>query len=119
MGLRSILEATYEGRLTAYRRIFKKENGRTVQKEEAFLTEQPCALCWGGNYRQRGASLKQEILPEIQYEARIFVSPVVEIPAGSRVVVAQNGVIRDFVTCGEGVKYPTHQEIIVTREDKA
>lgn len=119
MGLRSILEATYEGRLTAYRRIFKKENGRTVQKEEAYLTDQPCALCWGGNYRKRGDSLKQEILPEIQYEARVFVSPAVEIPAGSRVVIAQNGGIWNFVTCGEGVRYPTHQEIVVTREDKA
>lgn len=119
MGLRSILEATYEGRLTAYRRVFRKENGRTVQKDEAYLTEQPCALSWGGNYRQRGASLKQGLLPEIQYEARVFVSPDAEIPAGSRIVVAQNGVIRDFVTCGEAVKYPTHQEIIVTREDQA
>ena len=119
MGLRRLIESTYSGRMTAWRRVFCKEGGRTVQKEEAFLTEAPCALSFGGNYRQRGASLKQELLPHIRYEARIFASPDLRIPAGSRITVAQDGVIRDFVTCGEGVVYPTHQEIIVGREEEA
>lgn len=119
MGLRNLIERTYSGRLTAYRRVFREEGGRTVEKELPFLENAACALSWGGNQRQRGAALKQGLVPEIAYEAQIFAAPELDIPAGSRVVVTQDGATREFVTCGEAVIYPTHQQIMVSRRGRA
>ena len=119
MGLRQILEATYEGRLTAYRRIFAEKEGRTVQEEVLLLKNVPCALSWGGGMRKRGAAVKQELVPRIRDEARVFLPPDVELPAGCRVVISQHGTTREFISSGEGVVYPTHQEVVLTREGTA
>ena len=119
MGLRQILEATYEGRMTAYRRIFQEKEGRTVQEEVLLSKNVPCALSWGGGMQKRGRTVEQEKLPHIRNEARVFLSPEIELPAGCRVIVSQHGATREFVSSGEGIVYPTHQEILLTREEMA
>lgn len=119
VGIRRILETTYQGKMTVYRRSFQEKDGRLLQKDLVLLENQPCALSWGGGMRKRGNAIEQDALPEIRDEARIFASPDLEIPPGCRIVVTQYGVTRDFISCGESVVYPTHQEIVVTREGMA
>ena len=53
----------------------------------------------------------------IDYDAKLFASPELSIPAGCRIFVRQDGVLREFVSCGEAMVYPTHQEIPVSREE--
>ena len=119
VGLRSVIERTYRGEMTVYRRYAKIENGRTVFREMAAYTGLPCALSRGGSVRRKGTAIRQEELAGIRYDAKIFASPEAEIPAGCRIVVTQDGVLREFISCGEATVYPTHQEITVTREEWA
>jgi hypothetical protein len=119
LGLRHIIETTYAGRMTVYRRVFQTENGRTVQKDLVSILNQPCALSWGGGFQKRGTAVEQQLSPVIRGQARIFTAPDLDIPAGSRIVVTQYGKTTDFISSGEGVVYPTHQELIVEREDFA
>ena len=79
----------------------------------------PCALSRGGSTRRQGSPIRQGEVGEIRYDGKIFASPELTIPAGCRIVVVQDGVVREFVTCGEATVYPTHQEIAVTREERA
>ncbi len=119
VGLRSVIESTYRGEMTIYRRYAKIENGRTVFREIAAYTGLPCALSRGGSTRRKGTAIWQGELAEVRYDAKIFASPDTVIPAGCRIVVTQDGVQREFITCGEATVYPTHQEIMVTREERA
>lgn len=119
LGLRNAIESTYRGEMTAYRRYAKVEKGRTVFKEEAVCTAVPCALSRGGSVRRQGSPIRQEETAVIDYDAKLFASPELSIPAGCRIFVRQDGVLREFVSCGEAMVYPTHQEIPVSREERA
>ena len=89
------------------------EKGRTVFKEEAVCTAVPCALSRGGSVRRQGSPIRQEETAVIDYDAKLFASPELSIPAGCRIL------LREFVSCGEAMVYPTHQEIPVSREERA
>ncbi len=102
-----------------YRRHAKLENGRTVFRELAAYVQVPCALSRGGRFRRQGEGLRNGELAEISYDAKIFAAPELNIPSGCRIVVRQDGVQRDFISCGEAMVYPTHQEILVSREERA
>ncbi len=119
MGIRGLLEATYQARMTVYTRAFQEREGRMTQVEIVALRDVPCAVSWGGNFRKRGDSIKQSNFPEIREEARIFAAPNLRIPPGSRIVVTDCGVVKNFISSGDGIVYPTHQEIIVAREEMA
>ncbi len=119
VGLREVIESTYRGEMTVYRRFAKVENGRTVFGELAVYTGVPCALSRGGSTRRQGTPIRQEETGEIRYDEKIFASPELTIPAGCRIVVVQDGVLREFAACGEATVYSTHQEIAVTREERA
>lgn len=118
VGLRSIIEGTYRGEMTVYRRYAKVEKGRTVFREMAAYTGVPCALSRGGSVRRQGTALRQGAVAEVSYDAKVFLSPEVVVPAGCRVVVTQDGATRNFLVSGEATVYPTHQEIVVTREER-
>ena len=119
MGLRSAIEATYSGLMTVYRRFPKIENGRTVFREEAVYTALPCALSRGASTRRQGDALRNNTIATVQYDAKVFLAPEPLIPPGSRVLVLQDGMSRNFVTSGEPMVYPTHQEIVLSREEFA
>ena len=119
MALRSAIEATYQGTMTVYRRFPKIENGRTVFREEALYTALPCALSRGASTRRQGDALRGNAVAAVQYDAKVFLAPEPLIPPGSRVVVLQDGMSRDFIASGEAMVYPTHQEIVLSREEFA
>lgn len=119
MGLREIFLSTCTDRMTVYKRVFQEKEGRTVQKDLAFLVEEPCALCYGGALQKRGEALSQGDFPKIEGEARLFAKPELEIPAGCRVEVTHCGRTISFIATGEAVVYPTHQQIVLTREAMA
>ena len=85
----------------------------------AVCTAVPCALSRGGSVRRQGSPIRQEETAVIDYDAKLFASPELSIPAGCRIFVRQDGVLREFVSCGEAMVYPTHQEIPVSREERA
>lgn len=110
---RKWLEMTYDGVMTVTGS--KKENvdGETIVTSDAILyEEQPCALSFSGT--PDGA--QGEDAGEITYQGTIFCAPELMIPAGCRITVVQYGVIYALRYSGEGIAYPTHQQLSVTRK---
>lgn len=59
------------------------------------------------------------IASTIQYSPVLFISPDIIIKPGSKIIVTQNGVTREFEQSGEPFVYETHQEIVLKRADTA
>jgi len=111
---RAAIERTYADTCD----IFKSEEvDGIIQKEvrhKAFEGVK-CALS------QRGLrpTAQTETTNNIQYDAKPFCAPELDIPAGCEIVVYAQGRKREFVTSGEPFAYPTHQEIMLLRKDRA
>lgn len=60
-----------------------------------------------------------EIANAIQYSPVLFINPDITIKPGSKIIVTQNGVTREFEQSGEPFVYETHQEIALQRIDTA
>lgn len=113
---RKWLEMTYDGRMTVTGS--KKENvdGETVVTPDVVLyEEQPCALSFSGT----PDGTQGEDAGEIAYQGTIFCTPELNIPAGSRITVTQYGATYALWYSGEGIVYPTHQQLSVTRKGRA
>ncbi|MDO5096505.1 MAG: hypothetical protein Q4D65_08080 [Peptostreptococcaceae bacterium] len=54
----------------------------------------------------------------IQYAAILFVRPEIQILAGDRITARTEGIEIDFLA-GEGMHYPSHNEIPLIRKDDA
>ena len=117
MGIRSAIEGTYHGQMSVYRRFPKIENGRTVFREEAIYSDIPCAFSRSTGTRKEGEALRSGKVAYADYVAKVFLAPEYTIPPGCRIVIAQDGMLRDFISSGEAMVYPTHQEIVLTREE--
>lgn len=80
----------------------------TEQKEVATLENQPCKLSYEkiNTTDTNGAAIQS-------METKLFISPEVEIKAGSKIVVTQNGVTTEFSNSGKPAIYTNHQEIML------
>lgn len=55
----------------------------------------------------------------VAYELKLFIAPEIEINQGDTIEVTNRfGAITKYIA-GEGFPYNTHQEVILTKEDKA
>lgn len=56
---------------------------------------------------------------QIIYELKLFICPELEINQGDSIEVTNKFGDKDIYKAGEGFKYNTHQEVIISKEDKA
>ena len=110
---RALLEQTYDGVMTVTGTSKQEVNGETVVTPDAVLHENiPCGLSFSGT--PDGA--QGEDAGEIAYQGTIFCAPELNIPAGCRIAVTQYGVTYALRYSGEGIVYPTHQQLSAVRE---
>lgn len=108
---RKAIEATYFGTLTVMemQKVKDEQSKLTKMKPVVTLENQPCKLSY--------ETLKEAGQPEpasaVTQITKLFVSPDVEIKAGSKITVMQDGVSMDYTHSGMPAVYPTHQEIIL------
>ncbi|WP_097026172.1 hypothetical protein [Clostridium peptidivorans] len=55
---------------------------------------------------------------QVAYELKLFIAPELEIHQGDIIEVTRFGVTTKYIA-GEGFIYNTHQEVIISKEDKA
>lgn len=114
---RRMVERFYEDRATI-RRFAEEETpwGETRLIEKVVHQDVPCRL----SYRAIGVSVsyQTESVNRIEYETKLFVAPEVDVRAGDVIAVTKAGVTREYVA-GEPFVYATHQEVILTRKEKA
>lgn len=112
---RRIIEQKYRGKMTVFG--FAKENvdGQTLRTLKETYTDVPCYL----KRSQVRPADSDGMKSNIDYDLKIMCAPGIDIGSGSRIVVNQDGMTREFKYTGEAFKYPTHQEIMITRWTQA
>lgn len=106
---RKALESLWKGTCTVWIReeIQNPVNKRTEFGEAAVYEDQPCKLSietiTTTNENNNAASVTQKV--------KLFIAPEVNIPAGSKITVTQNGKTADYEKSGEPGIYTNHQEI--------
>lgn len=116
---RKAIESTYEGLCTIYEYIETEDpdTGETIVSPEPVPIHEniPCKL----SKKTISAADGGEIANTIKYEPVLFINPDIEMKAGSKIVITQHGVTRQFKRSGEPFVYDTHQEIVLQRTDTA
>lgn len=83
------------------------DNGRNEPCEVQILEDVPCRLSFSS---APGISETHEAAG-VQQTIKLFLTNGVEIPAGSKIRVTQNGRTADYARSGEPACYCAHQEI--------
>ena len=109
--VRNVIESTYDSKCTVIvHEEYEKPNGSTGFREVTILEDGPCRIQYSGVK----AAEQGTVMAIVSQEIRLFISPDVEIPAGSKIVV--NSV--NYTHSGVSAKYTTHQEIVLTLWDR-
>ncbi|NGP58156.1 ABC transporter ATP-binding protein [Paenibacillus thiaminolyticus] len=109
------IEKTYEDKATIsrYGKV-KKPNGETKNELAPVYVDQPCRI----SQKALAVNGQREAQNVISYETKLFISPELEIKQGDTIEVVRGHTTTTY-TAGEPFPYPTHQEVILQRKDKA
>ena len=89
---------------------YEKDNGSTGFQDVITLENEPCKI----QYTSVKAAEQGDAMATVSQEIRLFISPDVEILAGSSIIV--NSV--NYAHSGVSAKYDTHQEIVLKLWDR-
>ncbi|WP_084011932.1 hypothetical protein [Paenibacillus kribbensis] len=106
---RMLLEMTYTGVCRVEGQTTYKDPVTGVERPKGgvIIDNQPCAL----SQASLPSSVQTDTNNNIEYDAKLFISPDVVVPAGSRIFVTQEGMNYQFTRSGKPFIYATHQEI--------
>ena len=109
--VKKALESLYEGLCSVYE--YKQVKDATTQitgkKEVLVLTDIPCRL----SSKSVVSSNQSENVNYAEKEIKLFLSKDIEIKAGSKIVVTQNGVTNAYKNSGVPAVHSNHQEIVL------
>lgn len=113
--VRKAIEGLYTGLcdITNQQEAFDPETGQTSFTETVAVTKQPCRLSYSGS----AAAAQSESAAEVKQTIKLFIAPKVEVMAGARVAVTQNGRTTEYKAAGQPAVYSNHQEIILELAD--
>lgn len=80
---------------------------RTEFEEVCIYENQPCKL----SFERLTTTTENSNAALITQGAKLFLSPTIEIPPGSKITVTQNGKTTDYERSGEPAIYTNHQEV--------
>lgn len=108
---RNALQRLWDGLCDIYsvEPVRNKANGRDEPTEVQKLHGEPCRL----SFSSISSTSEVESAPQIGQVLKLFVSKEVAIPAGSKIVVTQEGRTNAYAQSGEPAVYSTHQEIML------
>lgn len=89
--------------------VRNETNGRDEPTEVQKLSGEPCRL----SFSSISSTDEQDSAPRIQQALKLFISKDVEIPAGSKIVVTQEGRTESYERSSEPAVYSTHQELVL------
>lgn len=106
----------YDGTATVseWGKVKDRESGLTKQGEVILLENQPCYLS-----KERDAAADQTVsAAQVSQTVKLFISPDIQIKAGSKITVTQAGVTAMYTHSGKSTVYDTHQEILLDLFEK-
>lgn len=112
---REAIESTYFGVMDIYEKKDIEYKDRTRQENVKVFEKVKCAL----SKKNPTYTNMNEQYGNLDYTYEIFTNPEIKIKSGSIIYVSQEGMNFKLENIGEPHIYPTHQEIICQRKDKA
>lgn len=82
-------------------------NKRTEFNEVVVYSNRPCKL----SFERLTTTTENNNAALVTQGVKLFLSPAVDIPPGSKITVTQNGQITDYERSGEPAVYGNHQEV--------
>lgn len=121
---RTAIESLYSGRCTIS--IKSKQFNQTTKQTEfgdtVLIENQPCRLSYLNLYPSEGNVQRGSISNNVSSKERdrfyvksqtikLFISPLINVPAGSKITVTQNNQTQIYKASGQPAVYTNHQEI--------
>lgn len=109
--VRKAFETIYDSKCTiSVNEEYEEDNGATSFREVTLLEDEPCKI----QYSSVKVAEQSDTVATVSQEIRLFISPDIEIPSGSKIIA--NSV--NYTHSGVVAKYPTHQEIVLKLWDR-
>lgn len=112
---RKFIEQMYIGKckIVVSKKVVKPNHSTSF--EDVVLAEDiPCKLsCSTPN-----SASDSNTITSVSTKVKLFINPDIEIPAGSKIEVTQNGKITNYKNTGEVALFETHQEIKLNLADE-
>lgn len=101
----------WKGTCTIYIRQEKQNpvNKRTEFDEIPVYTDEPCKL----SFETLTTTAENGTAATVTQKTKLFIAPEIEIPAGSKITVTQNGKTADYEQSGEPGMFTNHQEVML------
>lgn len=106
---RKAIQLLYRGNCTVktWENVKDPETKITTPKEVTKFENQPCKL----SYEKQTTAFSTGGPAIISQTIKLSLDPELEIPAGSKIIVTQDGVTREFARSGETEVHMDHQHI--------
>ncbi|MGG0663411.1 hypothetical protein ABE042_04805 [Viridibacillus arvi] len=106
---RKAIESLYKGECTIkeFQSVKDPNTHITTNKEVTVLEEQKCKL----SFEKQMSSTKTNAPAIIAQSTKLFIAPEINVKAGSKIIVTQNGRTNEYSRSGEPAIYMDHQEI--------
>ena len=110
MSIKEALESLFTGECDIYGFEDITEDGITRQ-EEVLLHTSICRLSYNKKYSGQREGVQTPTFAEAEQVIRLFLPTDFVVPEGSRIVVRQNGIEREYRSSGSAAVYSNHQEV--------
>ena len=109
--VRDAFESLYAGRcdIISQQEVFDPVSKQTSFESVTVVPNQPCRLSFKTITMAQEGTGATRLVQVI----KVFISPEIEVKAGSRLVITQNGKRAEYKASGEPALYSNHQEIIL------
>ncbi|MBQ3113701.1 MAG: hypothetical protein IJC05_04985 [Phascolarctobacterium sp.] len=109
--VRDALESLYAGRcdIISQQEVFDPVTKQTSFESVTVVANQPCRLSFKTITMAQEGTGATRLVQVI----KVFMSPEIEVKAGSRLVITQSGKTAEYKASGEPAIYSNHQEIIL------
>ena len=114
--VRSAIEALYQDVCTVtVRASYNRANHTTGEQEQALFTNQPCKLSFSNavSGQPPANGNPSEAAFAVHQQVKLFISPDLDIPAGSKITVTHKGRTVAYTHSGESAIFSNHQEILL------
>lgn len=113
--MRKAIERLYKGKCTIYVKCPVEDPNTKITRfeEQAVLVDEPCRLSFSNI-----PVTENGVVAGIKQVTKLFISPNVEIPPGSKIEVTQEGRTTLHQRSGEPAVYGSHQEIMLEKFER-
>ena len=115
MSTRKAIESLYKGVciVSNSQKVFDSVTKRTTFQDVVIVENEPCRL----SFSNVSEASQGSTVATVSQVVKLFIRPELEIKAGSKITVTQNGRTTKYVASGQPAVYTNHQEIVLTLED--